>query len=166
VPGLPWETQQVSCQLARPLQGGESVEAARKVHARNALLDDLQIADAGEVEPLDLKASILLLFNALQVFTALLLVALEGGHEAVARVALAPRLTAAQERDDDLAPHADDALADADTAALHGLGVGEPHEGRAGGDFVRGGGVVRCHVFKIPRPAWNATEFFMRLKDF
>ncbi len=124
----------------------------------------MKITDIREVETLDLKASILLLLNALEILAALLGIHLESGHEAVACVALAPRLTAAQERDDDLAPHADDSLADADAAALHGLGVGEPHEGCAGGDFVRVGGVVRCHAFNVSRHAWNTRDFFVLLK--
>jgi len=117
------------------------------------LRQHLEVADVAEVETLDFKASILLLLNALQILAAFLIVEFLQGDESVSLVALAPSRATCEKRDDDLAPHADDALSNRDSAALEGLGIGELHEGRGGWDFVRVycGGVVRCHVFKIPQ---------------
>jgi hypothetical protein len=128
----------------------------------------LKVTDIREVETLDLEASILLLLNALEILAAFGFPFADELHEAVSRVAPAPCLTATEKRDDDLAPHADDALRDTHAAALHGLGIGEAHEGRAGRDFVRvgAGGVVRCHASNVSQTAWNARDFFVRLKIF
>jgi len=127
----------------------------------SGLRQHLEIADVAEVETLDLEASILLLLNALQVFAALFCVLLVESHKAVSVVALAPSRAACEKWQDDLAPHADDALGDTHAAALEGLRVGELHEGRGGWDFVRVCGVVRCHVFKIPQIGRSARDILI-----
>jgi hypothetical protein len=50
----------------------------------------LKVRHIGEVETLDLKASILLFLNALEVFAALLCILFVESDKAVAVVALAP----------------------------------------------------------------------------
>ena len=111
----------------------------------------MKIADVAEVETLDFEASILLLLNALQILAALLIVEFLQGDESVSLVAFAPSRAASEEGQDDLTPHADDALGDRHAAAFKRFGIGELHEGRGGWDFVR---VYCCgvvHVFKIPQ---------------
>ena len=97
----------------------------------------MQVTDVGEVETLDLKASILLFLNALEILAGLFVLAIEG-NEAVLRVGLAPRLPTSEQGKDDFAPHADDTLGDANAPALERLGVREAHSAGVGGNLVVG----------------------------
>lgn len=109
------------------------------------LCKHLKVAHIGEIETLDLKASIFLLFNALQILAALICVLFVESHKAVSVVALAPSRATCEKRQDDLATHADDPLGNRHAATLDGLGIGEFDEGRRCWDFVRVCGVRVVH---------------------